>query len=106
MPVLMSVLASTVVDMLNSTSLLLNKKLSLIQLLCTNERYNRLCDHNIIIKWVADILPTLSSQEMLKVYNCLNVCLKGNRVPPVNGKVFMKTLLSVSYANCVYSVIF
>lgn len=87
--------------MLDSTCWLLDKKLSMIQLLCTRERYSKLCDHNVIIKWVADILPTLSSQEALKVYNCLNVCLKGNRVPPANGKAFFKMLLSVSYTEYV-----
>lgn len=85
--------SSTIAEMLNST-LPLDKKLFWIQLLCTGERYTKICDHDVIIKWVAGILPTLSSQDALKVYNCLNVCLKGNRVPPANGKVFFKTLLS------------
>ena len=81
--------------MLNS-GMLLDHKLSLIKLLYTDERFKKLCDHDCIIKWCADILPTLSIEEELKVYNCLSVCLKSNSMSHLDGQGFLKTLLSVS----------
>lgn len=85
--------SSTMLEMLNSSSLPLAKKLSLVQLLCTVERYSKLCNYDVVMKWFADTLQTLPSQKAVSVYKCLAMCLKSDMIFTDNRKLFFKTLL-------------